>query len=521
MIKYISLNIMPNNTIWSKQLKQDDLNRWLAFGLIALAVLISYFPVLFYPPRADQVVYLAETANKHPLDLIFGCYDLNRHRVFAPGDEMLFRPLLYGILGSEQALFGHHFCVWQLLGLGAHLLLIWVLLRLLWRLSNPWLAFAGTWLFALSVVNYELVSWTHLSSYILMIACIVTVIEQVVFCIEDNEVSWNHIQRILIYFLIACFIYETANIFVLLISGMLMICFPKARIRLLLLFTPVILYLLSSYFNYTYLNHNQVVAKAAANGVSIGHYMHAISYLTFWWFYEGLFNGMYQYALNIRTVFKPEDVMVFKPLASNNLQVVLEMIILSAFGGLAWLGRRQILGRSKILVILIGMLLSYVAVIVMGRYHAMGGGLLDAVRINTYYSYMFWVIMVMIIFVFIPVKEMKTKPQQWLIIIFVTACVLSGLWQGKKIYQMAAGYSRATNSYVLLVMTLDLLIQEKKSEPHFSFYVDRDYPGNYSYYGSLRKETDPPDRQYTFAELLYPQYFYPKELAEYKFLARK
>jgi hypothetical protein len=505
--------------MFAKQLKQDDVMRWLAFGLIALAVLTFYFPSLYYPPRADQVIYLSQTAGKRPVDLIFGCYDYNRHRTIAPGDELLFRPLLFDFLGCEQVLFGHHFWAWQLVELLAHLTLIWVLLRLLWHLSGPWLAFAGTWLFALSVFNYEMVSWPHMSCYIFAMACTVGLIEQAVFCFEENEVPWKRIKRILIYSLIACFMYETANIFVLMITGALIFSFPKMKGRLLWLITPVILYVFFSYYNYTYIDHVIHPAAVIAHRIAIGEYVLAIIRLTFWWLYEGLFNGMYHYILGIRTMFPANEVMVFKPLVFNNPQVILELIILPVFLGLAWIGRRQFLKRSALLIILSGMLFSYVAVIVLGRYHTLEE-LLDAVRVNTYYSYIFWAFILIIACVAITAQGTKTRLRQWLIIIFVTASLLSGLWQGKKIYDMAVNYSNESNSIVLLVTTLDLLIQEKKAGSNFSFYVDPDYPGNYPY-GSIRKITDPPSKEYTFAEFLYPQYFRPRGLAQYNFLARR
>ena len=508
-------------SIFSKQLKSDDVNRWLAFGIIALAVLVFYFPVLFYPPRSDQVIYLAQTAHQqHPLDLILGNYDYNRHRIFAPGDELLFRPLVFMFLGGEQVLFGHHFWAWQLVGLIAHLTLVWVLLRLLWHLSSPWLAFAGTWIFALSAVNYELVSWTHISSYMLMMACIVCVIEQTVFCFEDAQVPWGRIKRILIYSLIACFTYETANIFVLWVAGALIISFPKMKGRLALLVMPVILYGSLSYLNYVYLNPVTHYPPGMANGMPIRNYGLVIVYLTLWWLYEGLFNGMYQYVLALRTMFPTDEVTVFKPLVLNNLQVILELIMLSAFCGLAWINRRQFFKRIRPAILLLGMLFSYVTVIVVGRNSEMGN-LFEAVRINTYFTYIFWVLIAVIVFLFLSDKGKKTKLQQWLIMIFVMASIFSGLWQGRQVHHMASRYSRDTNDNILLVTTLDLLIQEKKLEPNFSFYVDRTYPGNYSYGPTIHKETDPPDREYTFAELLYPQYFRPKALAKYKFLVKK
>ena len=499
---------------------RDEPFRWLAFTIIALAVLIFYFPSLYYPPRADQVIYLSETSNiKDPSGLILGCYDHNRHRTIAPGDELLFRPLLYAFLGSEQVLFGHHFWAWQLVGLLAHLTLIWVLLRLLWHLSSPWLAFGGTWLFALSVFNYELITWPHLSSYMLMMACMVSAIEEMVFCFEENEVSWARMIRLLIYFSIACFIYETANIFVLMIAGGLIISFPRLKRRLLILMTPVILYVIFSYLNYTYVGHAAHRIAGGTNGMAVWKYAWAVIHLTLWWLYEGLFNGMYHYILGIRTMFLSSEVLVFKPLVFNEPQVVLGLIILVVFLGLAWINRRQFLKKINLLIVLGGMLFSYVMVIVLGRYQEMGS-LSATVGVNSYFLYIFWVIMVIIAFLFITTKGIKTRLQRWFIIIFVTASLLSGLWQGKKIYEMTVYFSRASNNTLLLVTTLDLLIQEKKSEPNFSFYVDPDYPGNYPY-GSIRKITDLPSKEYSFAEFLYPQYFHPRELAKYKLLVRK
>ena len=251
----------------------------------------------------------------------------------------------------------------------------------------------------------------------------------------------------------------------------------------------------------------------------MGKYVMAVIQLTLWWLYEGLFNGMYHYMLAIRTMFLSNEVMVFKPLVLNDPQVVSGLIILMVFLGLAWIDRCQFFARAKLFIILLGMLFSYVTVIVVGRYQEMGN-LSATVRVNSYFSYIFWVIVVIIAFLSIKAQGIKTRLQQRLIIIFVTASLFSGLWQGKKIYDMTVDYSRGTNNIVLLVRTLDYLIQENKFEPNFSFYVDPRYPGNYPY-GSIRKITDLPSKQYTFAEFLYPQYFRPKELAKYKFLVKK
>jgi hypothetical protein len=218
-------------------------------------------------------------------------------------------------------------------------------------------------------------------------------------------------------------------------------------------------------------------------------------------------------------MFTGNEVMVFKPLVWNNPQVAGGLVILMAYFGLAWSDRRQCLSRIEVLIILLGMMLSYVAVIVIGRYQEMGD-LSATVRVNSYFLYIFWVLAVILAFLFINAQGPKTGFRKWLVVIFVTASLLSGLWQGKKIYDMAVDYSNRTNSMVLLVTTLDFLVQDKGAEPGFSFYVDPYYPGNYPY-GPIRKITDPPSKEYSFAEFLYPQYFRPRASAAYKFLVRK
>lgn len=493
------------------------LTRCFVFLFIAIAVFISYSPTLFFPPRADQVTYLAEIASKtHPLDLIVASYDLNRTRLFAPGDELLFRPLLYVILGTEQVLFGHNFWAWQLAGIFAHLFLLWVLLRLLWRLSGPWLAFAGTWLFGLSITNYELVSWPHLTAYIVMMVFIVLTIEQLIFSVEGGKLSWDQVRLMILYLLFACFIYETANLFALAMAVLLFFIFPKDRSLSVWILTPVLLYAFFSYYNWAFVNHLSMLTKS--HGVSMGSYLGSIVSVSSWWFYEGLFNGIYGYIMDMRTMFRPEEVMVFKHLVFNNPQIVLELILLFSYAGLAWINRREFHKKIKIIAVLMAMLFCYIAVIVIGRHDQMGA-LRQAIRINSYYLYFFWLIISLMAFVLMWTKENESKISRFFIIIFVAASLLSGLQQGKIVYLISSGYSQLMNKAVLLVTTLDLLVKEKGAEADFSFYVHPLYPGN-STYKEVHKKDDPPGRVYTFAELIYPQYYRPKDQAKYKLLVK-
>jgi len=487
--------------------------RLAVFVIIACSVLWAYFPTLYFPPRADQVVYIAETAHKTPSQLIFGCYDLNRHRMYSAGDELLFRPLCYFILGTEQVLFGHAFWAYQLMGILAHLFLVWVLLELLWHLAGPWLGSAGAWLFALSSVNYELVAWPHLTSYIIMMAFMLLAIQQMIQSMESKELSWKAAIQISIYSLVACFIYETANVFVVLMAMIMMVSLKIDRLKLLVLMLPVIFYGLCSFYNYVFINHLEFHHPYAH---SFFQYLWSIIHLTAWWLYVGLFEGVYRYVLDIRTMFLPFEEFVFKPLVWQNPRIILELLILISFSSMILLNRRPSTQRLRLVCLFLMMLLAYVAVIVAGRDQEMGG-LKQAVRINTYFLYLFWVIVVLMAFSWASHKINYSLQERILLIIFVISSFILGGMEAKMVHYMGKAYSESTTQSVVLVKTLDMLIDQKGHEPDFSFYVDPSFPGNISYLEAHQKN-DPQVKIYTFAELMYPRYFHPWASAKYRFM---
>jgi len=226
---------------------------------------------------------------------------------------------------------------------------------------------------------------------------------------------------------------------------------------------------------------------------------------------------MYGYMMADRTMFQPNEVLHFKALALNEGQVILELMNVSAFGVLVWINRLKLMERKGVLVALGGMLVMYVAVIVVGRNNEMGG-LTQAVRINSYYLYLFWCMVVMIAY-FMLSKEINSSIAKLFGAIFVITSLLLGVCQAQKIYVLSSGYGRINNNVMVLVTTLDLLVQEKGQEPSFSFYVDPHYPGN-SIYSDVHQRRDPTNKKYSFAELVYPQYFRRSKLAKYQLTLR-
>jgi len=498
-------------------LTKDDAWRWLAFAFIAAAVLIFYYPSLYYPPRGDQIVYLADTATRqNPYDLIFGRYDLSRNRIFAPGDEILFRPLLYAILGIEQVIFGHQFWAWQLFSLFGHLVLVWMLLKFLWRLCGGWLAFAGTWLFSLSWTQYELVTWPHLTSYVLMMAAVIVAVEQAFFCFEEGRLPWHRLLKITLVFLLVCFIYESANLFALWMMIVLIVSCPRMWKRALIIGVPVILYVTTSAYNFIVVNHLLLApgSQPFPWGALSVNFFRAIG----WWTYVGIFNGLYQYILmTSRTIFAFGDVLTFKPLVGNNIFVLLGLVLSGAFLGLVGGNLRKLLRPQIFLLVLVsGMLFIYVGVLVAGRQQTVL--FINTLRINTHYQYIFWIFMTMMGFLLMGCQGLSGA-RRMLVIIFVLASILSGALQGMRIFQQAQGFCNATQEQIVLAATLDLLIKEKGQEPGFSFYVHPDYPGNYEASGVFVKPGTA-SIELTFANLLYVPYIQPLEKAKYKFLVR-
>jgi hypothetical protein len=488
---------------------QDNQWRWIAFSVISLAVFLVYYPSLSFPPRSDHIAYLAGIANIHsPWELLTQTYDINRHNVFwGAADNGLFRPLLFLLYAVEQIVFGYHFWGWQLVGILMHLGVGWIMLRILWRLSNGWLAFAGTWLFALSIVGFEMVTWTQIMGYMFMIIFVLLALEQVVVCLENQNLSRSSMIKMTVYFGIACFSYETANIFAIWTMGILMLIFSRQWKLCMMLIIPVISYVVLSWVNYACINHLQ------PNGtvLSINSLIKSIPYIPLvglWWFYEGLFNGIYSYAIIDRTVFSEDGLMIFKPLTAHP-QVIYALLMVLALGSMGWINRLLSGHRQKILVVFVGMLALYVSVIVLGR--QITSATFYKIQINIYYQYLFEVIVFLIAFLFLEKKEEPKGWYRWAIILFVVAALASGISQGKRIYDASKLYRFISQDTVLLTETLDRLIKEKGHLEGFSFYVDPKYPGNIPY-SPLNGMAN------SYAQLLFPQYIRPLESAKYQLM---
>lgn len=487
--------------------------QWLGFAAIAFVVLLVYYPSLMHVSRGDQVMYLGEVANlKGFKALAVDTYDLNRHRTIAPGDELLFRPIVYFVLGAEKFFFGYHFMGWQLVGLLLHLMVVWQMLRLLLTIRLGLEALWATAFFAVLFTNMEMVIWQHINSYMVFVVCLLFALRHIYLLCLGKDEKVSTVLCIAAAFLVACFTYEPANVYALMTAVLLWFAVPKLRGYVWLIVLPVILYALASWGN-VMVNHYTI-----SEGQAIKHGFHPIKAIKdfavsfSFWGYSGFFPTQLDMMFAARNMIK-DGAQLIKPLNLSN-GIVWAMLGVVAISIWAFCRRLVLLTRNQaaFLWLLAGMMVIYTSVIVLGRISSRG--LLNVLRVDLYYSYIYWVLLMPLLYAMIDVSVLR-RWQRWVMGLCIAVVIIAN---GFLLYQANDKQMRENNHITIFVNTLDLLIKERGHEKDFSFYVADNYPGNYVY-PEFRKITDEPGRMYSFAEILYPQYF-TRDNPKYKFLTK-
>lgn len=120
-------------------------------------------------PRADQLFYLHNIGGEKNLtDILTSAPAFNR--THSPGDFILYRPVLFFLMGICYFLFGYDFVLWQSVSLALHILVVIALYSLLRRvpfLKETLWPFALALLFATSEMGSEMVLWHHIMGYLL------------------------------------------------------------------------------------------------------------------------------------------------------------------------------------------------------------------------------------------------------------------------------------------------------------------------------------------------------------------
>jgi len=486
----------------------------IAFAAIAFFVLLAYSPSFMHVPRADQIMYLSEVAGKKTWwDLTVGSMDLNRHRAFNPGDEILFRPVVYFWLGSERYFFGYNFLLWQAAGILLHLGVLWSLLRLLLAIHTGWPAVLFTAFFSVLFVNMEMVVWHHINSYMLFVICILAALRRCYLILNGQKDRPKDYAVLFLWLVIAAFTYELANVIALAMAIVLWCLKPQQRWWSFCLVLVPLLYAAASLLNarmhpFTF---TQSLPTAFATGPvqAIGNWFYAMGA----WFYAGLFPGELEWVLGARNMIAPNETHLIKFVHVTQWPTLLALAAAGTYGVCIFKNKQVPFSPPRVLAgLALILVLTFAGLIAAGR----GSRIImwDVLRVNTYYMYMFWVFLLAGLYAWVDWSSTGIWRKR-LLCVFTAGLML---YNAGKLYAANEEQARGNNDILVLVRTIDMLIKEHGQEPGFSFYVDARYPGNYVY-TELRRWNDPLNRRYSFIEALYPQYFTTNS-PKYKFLTR-
>jgi len=179
------------------------------FILIILINALIYYPALSHPGRSDQIVYLTETAGQtNFFEIIQNTYSYNRTRTFMPGDDFLFRPLFFTVLAAEKSLWGYDFRLWQMTGIALHVLVIFLLLKVLLYIRRDWTAWLWALHFSALFTTMEMVIWHHVHGYLVFTALLLFALLSYFQYRDRQEENNRKLLLMILSLTAACFIFE-------------------------------------------------------------------------------------------------------------------------------------------------------------------------------------------------------------------------------------------------------------------------------------------------------------------------
>jgi len=139
--------------------------------VLAVIIFLAYFPSLGHVFRSDQLLYMGDMGQRPQTfqSLVIHGYDYPRDRLYDKGDQQLFRPLLFILMGVEYWIFGTNPWGWQLTGIVLHILCTITIFRFLWLVFDRSLAFVLALYFGVIPTTMEMVVWQHINLYMLFI----------------------------------------------------------------------------------------------------------------------------------------------------------------------------------------------------------------------------------------------------------------------------------------------------------------------------------------------------------------
>jgi len=198
--------------------------------LISLVIIAFWDGVVGGIPRADQLFYLHNIGGINDLkDIMTTAPAFNRTH---SGDYILYRPVLYLLMGFCYYFFGYNFVLWQTASLTLHILVVLSLFFLLRRVplfkKTSW-PFAIALLFAVSEMGSEMVLWHHIMGYLL--ASLLAVLQTLFYVRFLSEGRTRYAAWSLGFGLTAEFTYESFLALNMIFAGILIFSTFQPRLK--------------------------------------------------------------------------------------------------------------------------------------------------------------------------------------------------------------------------------------------------------------------------------------------------
>jgi hypothetical protein len=478
--------------------------------LLALATVAAYYYAFFDVARADQLIYLYRTAGFDLRALTLGSYDLNR----SVGDFLLFRPVLYLLLGAERWAWGYHFVGWQATSIGLHVGIVLSLFAYFrQRLKQPPLErasatpFVLALFFALSFAGTEMVAWQHIAGYLLF--CLLAVQAALAYQRLVTAPAPRHGAALVACAGIACFTYELGNVLALAYAAMLLYVQGAAPARRgVLLATGVLLIAAPcGYVLWSWLDYPRTAAAASAVPTLdiarlVPRFVVAVAISVGYWFCASLWPA----ALHLVPGARIQAARPF-PLLSVLSAVNLAFCLLMAGAAIPFAFHRRVRQLATdwlpaAAFIVLGA--SYTAIIVLGR--SLERGIIETLSVNSYYAYIFALLLVLALFhlVLVPAEaavDAQGLRRRRVLLASLMAIALIG---GGRIFVLHAAMHRVYSGPVEAVLTrIEALEAQHGSEPDFSFTLAADCPAllDIPWFAGFAREKH---THYTVATALFP-----------------
>jgi hypothetical protein len=456
--------------------------------VLALATIAAYYHAFFDVARADQLIYLYRTVGLDLRALTVGSYDFNR----SVGDFLLFRPVLYLLLGVERWAWGYHFVGWQATSIGLHVGIVLSLFayfrqrlkqRPLERASAT--PFVLALFFALSFAGTEMVAWQHIAGYLLF--CLLAVQAALAYQRLLTEPAPRHGAALVGCAGIACFTYELGNVLALAYAAMLLYVQGRrasgeatARRGVLLATGLLLIAAPCGYVLWSWLDYRPPATAAGALPTLdiarlVPRFVGAMAISAGYWFCASLWPA----ALHLVPGARIQGARPF-PLLSVLSAVNLAFCLLMAGAAIPFAFHRRVrqlatdwLPAAAFIVLAA----SYTAIIVLGR--SLERGIIETLSVNSYYAYIFALLLVLALFhlVLVPAEaavDAQGLRRRRVLLASLMAIALIG---GGRIFALHAAMHRVYSGPVEAVLErIDALEAQHGREPDFSFTLAADCP---------------------------------------------